>query len=78
MEEEVDVGIGTPGLTVPVLRGGTAIRVGFGTPLGFIFIFFAAELMPDMASHPKVSQYRPFSLSAFVMNMEVLSSLTRL
>jgi hypothetical protein len=44
---------------VPVLGGGTALRVGLGTSLGLCGALQVEDEMPDMETHPRVSQYRP-------------------
>lgn len=52
----VDVGKCTLADTVPVLGGTIALRVGFGTPLGLCGALQVDDLMPDIASQPRVSQ----------------------
>jgi hypothetical protein len=55
----VEVGRCTLADIVPVLGGGTALRVGFGTPLGLCGASQVEDSIPDIETHPSVSQYRP-------------------
>jgi hypothetical protein len=55
-ELEVDVGRWALADAVPVFTGATALRVGFGTPLGLPFALPVEDLTPDIASQPRVSQ----------------------
>ena len=56
MDFVVDIGKAGLADAVPVLIGATALRVGFGTPLGFWGALQVLDLIPDIASQPRVSQ----------------------
>ena len=56
MEFEEDVGRCALADAVPVLAGTTALRVGFGTPLGLCCALQVFDSIPDIASQPRVSQ----------------------
>jgi hypothetical protein len=67
----VEVGRCTLADAVPVLSGGTALRVGFGTPSGLCGASQVDDSIPDIATHPSVSQYRPLGRLTSFQRLEI-------